>query len=442
MRAALRAGLSPGRLHPGRRTGASSSAPRSAPVWRSGWGRSSARTRSRRWCRSTRARPDLEVSGLIGRPGPGALSRHDLITFVNGRPVDSRTLNSALAEAYQGSLPKGRYPLAVLFFQCDPAAVDVNVHPAKREVRFRNEAGGAGFRDRERAGTPAGTGGGRRPGRSRLRPRRQPSRRRACAKAPCPGGRRRSWRPRRRPAPSAPAGAWAGQAAAARRARPPRRRPAPGSGGGSVWPSAPTGSSRPPPDWCSSTAGRRTSASGSIAWRRSFGRARCRASACSCRLPSNSIRSPRRCSSTRKGFWPRAALRWRNSAGISSAWRPFPAGWSPATRSRFCGICSAAVRDGTGRRRELGAGPGKLVRLAAIQAAPAPARADEADPLGLVAELFPDPNPAHQPGRPAHLGGNQPFGTGPAVPETLISLAFETNRGGMSRFGPDSALLP
>jgi len=82
---------------------------------------------------------DLEVSGLIGRPGQGRASRHDLITFVNRRPVDSRTLNSALAEAYQGALPKGRYPLAVLFFQCDPAAVDVNVHPAKREVRFRNE---------------------------------------------------------------------------------------------------------------------------------------------------------------------------------------------------------------------------------------------------------------------------------------------------------------
>ena len=82
---------------------------------------------------------DLEVSGLIGRPGLGRSSRQELITFVNRRPVDSRTLNSALTEAYQGLLPKGRYPLAVLFFQCDPAAVDVNVHPAKREIRFRNE---------------------------------------------------------------------------------------------------------------------------------------------------------------------------------------------------------------------------------------------------------------------------------------------------------------
>jgi DNA mismatch repair protein MutL len=62
-----------------------------------------------------------------------------MIVFVNGRPVDSRTLNYALIESYHESLPKGRYPLAFVFFDCDPAAVDVNVHPAKREVRFRSE---------------------------------------------------------------------------------------------------------------------------------------------------------------------------------------------------------------------------------------------------------------------------------------------------------------
>jgi DNA mismatch repair protein MutL len=63
-----------------------------------------------------------------------------MLTFVNGRPVDSRALNYALIEACQGSLPLGRFPQAYLFLDCDPAAVDVNVHPAKREVRFRNEA--------------------------------------------------------------------------------------------------------------------------------------------------------------------------------------------------------------------------------------------------------------------------------------------------------------
>jgi DNA mismatch repair protein MutL len=82
----------------------------------------------------------LRVSGLIGRPGVGRGTRHEMIVFVNQRPVDSRTLNYALIESYHESIPKGRYPLAFVFFECDPAAVDVNVHPAKREVRFRSES--------------------------------------------------------------------------------------------------------------------------------------------------------------------------------------------------------------------------------------------------------------------------------------------------------------
>jgi DNA mismatch repair protein MutL len=86
------------------------------------------------------AEPGVRLAGLIGRPGVGRATRHEMIVFVNARPVDSRTLNYALIESYNESLPKGRYPLAFVFFDCDPAAVDVNVHPAKREVRFRSEA--------------------------------------------------------------------------------------------------------------------------------------------------------------------------------------------------------------------------------------------------------------------------------------------------------------
>ncbi len=89
--------------------------------------------------------PELKLSGLIGRPGVGRATRHEMIVFVNARPVDSRTLNYALIESYHESLPKGRYPLAFVFFECDPAAVDVNVHPAKREVRFRSEPQVRGF---------------------------------------------------------------------------------------------------------------------------------------------------------------------------------------------------------------------------------------------------------------------------------------------------------
>lgn len=87
----------------------------------------------------------MRLSGLIGRPGLGRGTRHETIVFVNGRPVDNRTLTYALIESYHESLPKGRYPVAFLFFECDPAAVDVNVHPAKREVRFRSETAVRGF---------------------------------------------------------------------------------------------------------------------------------------------------------------------------------------------------------------------------------------------------------------------------------------------------------
>lgn len=87
----------------------------------------------------------LRLTGLIGKPGVSRASRHEMITFVNHRPVDSRTLNYALIESYTTSLPKGRYPVAVLFLEMNAAAVDVNVHPAKREVRFRSEGQVRGF---------------------------------------------------------------------------------------------------------------------------------------------------------------------------------------------------------------------------------------------------------------------------------------------------------
>jgi DNA mismatch repair protein MutL len=91
------------------------------------------------------AETGLKLSGLIGKPGVSRATRHEMLMFVNRRPVDSRTLNYALIESYATSLAKGRYPVAVLFIDLDPAAVDVNVHPAKREVRFRSEGAVRGF---------------------------------------------------------------------------------------------------------------------------------------------------------------------------------------------------------------------------------------------------------------------------------------------------------
>jgi len=83
--------------------------------------------------------PGLRLRGLLGRPGRGRSSRSEMIVLLNGRPVDARALSWAIAEAYHTHLPRGRYPLAFLFLEVDPAQVDVNVHPAKREVRFREE---------------------------------------------------------------------------------------------------------------------------------------------------------------------------------------------------------------------------------------------------------------------------------------------------------------
>ncbi len=88
---------------------------------------------------------DLHLHGLIGRPGITRATRHEMIIFVNRRPVESRTLAYALLESYHTLIPKGRYPVAFLFLELDPAGVDVNVHPAKREIRFRDEPRVRGF---------------------------------------------------------------------------------------------------------------------------------------------------------------------------------------------------------------------------------------------------------------------------------------------------------
>ena len=84
-------------------------------------------------------RDGLRVSGLIGKPHAGRSTRSEMVTYVNHRPVDSRLLNYALIESYHRYLPRGRYPVAFLFVDLPAGEVDVNVHPTKREVRFRAE---------------------------------------------------------------------------------------------------------------------------------------------------------------------------------------------------------------------------------------------------------------------------------------------------------------
>jgi DNA mismatch repair protein MutL len=77
--------------------------------------------------------------GFMGAPGVSRATREDQHLFVNRRPVENRGLNFALLEGYHTALMKGRYPVCCLFLEIDPAAVDVNIHPAKREVKFHRE---------------------------------------------------------------------------------------------------------------------------------------------------------------------------------------------------------------------------------------------------------------------------------------------------------------
>ena len=85
------------------------------------------------------AQPKLRIWGLIGSPGVSRATRDSQFVFVNRRPVENRGINYALIEGYHNSLMKGRYPVCCLFIEIDPAAVDVNIHPAKREVKFHRE---------------------------------------------------------------------------------------------------------------------------------------------------------------------------------------------------------------------------------------------------------------------------------------------------------------
>jgi DNA mismatch repair protein MutL len=77
--------------------------------------------------------------GLLGSPGISRSSTNNIYTYINGRFVRDRVVQHAILEAYRSLLEKRRYPIAVLFIDMPPESVDVNVHPTKHEVRFRNQ---------------------------------------------------------------------------------------------------------------------------------------------------------------------------------------------------------------------------------------------------------------------------------------------------------------
>src|SRR5213083_1820208 len=116
----------------------------------------------------------IRISGFVGQAGLSRQTRAQQLVFVNGRAIESSLITAAIREGYHTALMKGQYPVTFLFLELHPGTVDVNVHPAKREVRFRDptavreaiarcihetlEAGRAAWQERFRAPPTAAPG--------------------------------------------------------------------------------------------------------------------------------------------------------------------------------------------------------------------------------------------------------------------------------------------
>jgi len=98
------------------------------------WGSNFARELRHGVCESN----DLIVSGHFGTPALTRSNRNHQFFFLNRRPITNLLLGKALAGAYRGAIMSDRFPVAFIFIEIDPRLVDVNIHPAKREVRFSN----------------------------------------------------------------------------------------------------------------------------------------------------------------------------------------------------------------------------------------------------------------------------------------------------------------
>ncbi len=82
---------------------------------------------------------DIKITGVIGKPEIARSNRSNQLFFVNKRYIKDKTLTAATEQAYKGLIPIGKFGFVVLNLEMSPAKVDVNVHPAKLEVRFQEE---------------------------------------------------------------------------------------------------------------------------------------------------------------------------------------------------------------------------------------------------------------------------------------------------------------
>jgi DNA mismatch repair protein MutL len=82
---------------------------------------------------------DISVKGFVARHGFTRSSRREQRTFFNGRPVEALAAYRGIRDGFGGMLEKGRFPPCILFIRLDPRSIDINVHPAKREVRLKHD---------------------------------------------------------------------------------------------------------------------------------------------------------------------------------------------------------------------------------------------------------------------------------------------------------------
>ena len=82
----------------------------------------------------------MRIHGFVSKPEIQKLNRNSIYVFVNGRLIRDRLVQHALTEAYRNIIPPTVYPVVLLFLEMPAAEVDVNVHPSKTEVRFRQQS--------------------------------------------------------------------------------------------------------------------------------------------------------------------------------------------------------------------------------------------------------------------------------------------------------------